>query len=184
MNRPELTGQRFGRLTVTALAFQYSENGRYWHCRCTCGKRVVQKECDLLGGRVHSCGCLRGKKKAKRKKWTKAYAIHGNTTHGDRRVDGEECRLYRIWSNMKARCNRKTHPAYKRYGGRGIKVCELWQESYIIFREWAYKSGYTEEMTIDRIDNDGDYEPENCQWLSKAEHSRKSNKTRKDYRKK
>ena len=167
----DLTGKRFGKLKVIGPAFQYGPDSWYWHCRCSCGKRIVEKGSVLERGKRKSCGCMRGGKK-KRKKWTPAYEVHGNTVHGDCRGGNE--RLYRIWCNMKARCNRENHPAYSRYGGRGVKICEDWSD-YVKFREWAFVSGYEDGMTIDRVDNDGDYCPENCQWLTKSQHSKKTN---------
>ena len=165
----DLTGQKFGKLTVLKPSFRYKQYGWYWLCQCNCGKKVVEKGCKLVGGSIQSCGCLR-KHRQKRN-----YVIHGNTVHGGRSQDGKESRLYRIWSNMKARCNRKSHPAYMRYGGRGIRICAEWMNDYTAFRDWAFRNGYTDEMTIDRMDIDGDYEPGNCQWLTKSEHARKTN---------
>lgn len=94
-------------------------------------------------------------------------------------IDGEKPSFYNIWQNMKARCLRKTHPKYKRYGGRGITVCSEWLDIKN-FAEWAKKNGWKEGMSIDRIDNDGNYCPENCRWVSVSENSRHKSTTKID----
>lgn len=86
-------------------------------------------------------------------------------------------RLYAIWRNMKCRCLHPQHPAYPRYGGRGIRICDEWLD-FAEFQRWALSSGYTDKMTIDRIDSGKGYEPGNCQWLTKSEHSQKTNSDR------
>lgn len=88
-------------------------------------------------------------------------------------------RLYRTWAGMKARCNNKFSSNFKYYGGRGIFVCQEWEADFTNFRNWALSHGYTDTLTIDRIKNDGNYEPSNCQWLTKSENTRKANLDRK-----
>ena len=151
----DLTGLRFGKLTVVGRA-ESAANGRIqWTCKCDCGNHTVCMAYNLLNGHTQSCGCL-----------------HENgtrTTHGMRRT-----RLYRIWSDMKSRCNNQNRPRYSDYGGRGIVVCEEWEQSFEAFSDWALANGYCDGLTIDRIDNDGDYRPENCRWITR--HDQGSNK--------
>jgi hypothetical protein len=95
-----------------------------------------------------------------------------NITHG-----GSKTRLYSIWKQMRIRCRCVTNPTYKYYGARGIGICEAW-EDFAAFREWALSHGYTDEMTIDRIDSDGDYCPENCRWIEASLNSKYKRNTK------
>jgi hypothetical protein len=113
---------------------------------------------------------------------TRAYKKHAarkEGKHGDTRGN-DRLRLYKIWAGMKNRCSRKSQCVpYKYYGSRGISVCPEWRTSYQAFRSWALANGYQENLVIDRKDNNGNYEPSNCQWITRSEHSRKSNADRK-----
>lgn len=156
----DLTGLRFGRLTVLKQAGRSKDRHILWECICDCGKTVVVQSNLLKGNHTKSCGC--GQKDAV-------------TKHGDCRVKSQS-RLYLVWRSMIARCEHPNRKEYVYYGGRGIKVCQEWKK-YITFKEWALANGYDEnadfgDCTIDRINVDGDYEPSNCRWVDMATQNR------------
>lgn len=144
----DLTGQRFGSLTVIERDFTKSTTA--WKCQCDCGNECVVFSANLTRGHTKSCGCLRLK--------------HGQYYQ----------KIYWVWSSMKKRCYNSNHPTFKNYGARGIKVCDEWKNSFQSFYEWAIKNGYESglkqgECTLDRIDVNGNYEPSNCRWVSMKE---------------
>lgn len=151
----DLTDKRFGRLTVINFSFNKSRKS-YWKCKCDCGNIKIVEEYKLKSGHTKSCGCL---SKENLKKLMKNSIKHNLT----------DTRIYRTWQNMKNRCYNKKVKSYKNYGGRGIKVCEEWKNNFMSFYNWAINNGYKEDLTIDRINNNGNYEPNNCRWITKEE---------------
>lgn len=168
----DLTGQKFGRLTVLREAEPYispkGHKSQRWFCRCDCGNEKVVMRGHLCDGATISCGCYHSSELTKR-----------NTKHGYANE-----KLYAIYRGIKCRCYNPHHGDYQRYGAKGVTMCEEWKNDYGVFREWAYASGYKEEVlpngrsqwTIDRIDVKGNYEPSNCRWITiQAQMNNKSN---------
>lgn len=157
--RNDLTGRKFGRLFVIGQAENsINRRGARWLCKCDCGNEIIARGDMLNSGDVKSCGCL-----SRDINMVRPHHITHGATRG-----GQWERLYVIWQDMKARCEKRYSTSYKNYGARGISVCEDWH-NFESFRSWAMNNGYTDELTIDRIDNDGDYEPSNCKWSTYKE---------------
>lgn len=151
----DMTGVDFNGCRVVRLAESNGKKAR-WECICFCGKPFEVLGTSIRNNNTKSCGCLRSKK-----------GKEINTTHG-----GSNTRLYHIWNNMKSRCLNPNNEAYNRYGGRGIKIQQSWIDNFSEFRKWSLNNGYSDELTIDRIDNDGNYEEGNCKWSNYYEQGR------------
>lgn len=154
IQRIPMVGKTFGLLTVLSFSHLNENRRAVWICRCGCGREHSAPGYSLRAGTIKSCGCWKNRRRT----------IHGACYS----------KLYSIWKEMRKRCHRPSNPHFERYGGRGISVCKEWYGSFLIFRDWALSHGYSEGLTIDRKDNDGNYEPSNCQWLTRPDHSRKT----------
>ena len=154
----DLTGNKYGLLTVVGLS-DTNTRKTYWVCQCDCGNMKTVRSDSLLCGAIKSCGCL--------KKAQDSVNLTKNHSH---KMSGT--RIYLEWQGMKGRCYNPHDPRYDRWGGRGISVCDEWRDSFESFYEWAMAHGYSDELTIDRIDNDGNYTPDNCRWASQKQQSR------------
>lgn len=161
MKRDNLVGEKFGRLTVKSSAGSDICGHSMWLCECECGNQVVIAGTNLKRGLTGSCGCRRIE-----------IATERLTTHG---MYGTP--LYICWSDMLQRCRDPNNKLYHRYGGRGIVVCDEWK-SFENFNRWAMDSGYMAGLTIDRINNDKGYYPENCRWVDRITQGNNTSKNR------
>lgn len=147
MNAIDLTDKKFGNLIVIKR-LNYSKLGHtyLWECKCDCGNTTIVRGTNLKSGHTISCGCKKGK------------IIHNKW----------RTRLYRIYANMKQRCNNPKNIWYKNYGARGITICDEWLNDFMNFYNWAQANGYKENLTLDRINVNGNYEPNNCRWADRV----------------
>lgn len=155
----QLSGQRFGRLLVGERIYPNQNGNTVWSCTCDCGNTKIVTAIQLRVGRTQSCGCLR------RDRTLEAVVTHGRS----------KTRVYEIWAGMIRRCEDASHKNYDRYGGRGIKVCERWRSN---FKDFLDDMGEPPQgHTIERKNNDGNYEPNNCKWASRKDQSRNTSKS-------
>lgn len=165
----DLTGQQFGRLTVIRIHDgRNTYNQILWFCECDCGNTINVLSYSLQNHRTKSCGCYRREVSSKNK--------GRSPTHGHKRR-GQRTLTYSVWTNMKARCYNPSNISYRNYGGRGIAVCERWRKSFENFlNDMGEKP--TVYYQIDRIDNEGNYEPDNCRWVTRIQNGRNTRHNR------
>ncbi len=161
----DITGQRFGLLTVKEFTGIGEHGGSYWLCKCDCGGTIITSSHSLIGGNTKSCGCLHIKQASELCK-------RRNTSHGHSKED-----LYFVWKTMRQRCNNPKQHDYKWYGAKGVKICPEWDD-YEKFREWALNHGYKKPLTIDRIDFDKGYSPDNCRFITIQEQQKNKSNTK------
>jgi hypothetical protein len=144
----DITGVKFGRLTALRRVGTTKQRSPIWECRCDCGKIATVSTNHLRNHRIVSCGCYSSEITSER-----------NYKHGETKT-----KLHNIWIHMRRRCNDKTHDKYQYYGGKGVSVCKEWQDDFLAFKSWAIENGYQDGLSIDRIDSNANYEPNNCRW--------------------
>lgn len=158
--RIDLVGQRFGRLTVVSDGERSNKNRLRWKCLCDCGNETTVQSEHLKDHSTTSCGCF-----------AREQVVKSKLTHGYTRV-GRKVRLFSIWNLMLSRCDiNSSYPRLKDYAGRGIGVCEEWLD-YETFAAWSNHNGYSDILSLDRINNDGNYEPDNCRWTTNKAQAR------------
>lgn len=154
MKLKDLTGKKFGQLTVLYKLHNYSKKRVHWLCACACGSLTEVRSDHLVNNKIISCGCNR----IKHSKY--------------------KTRLYKIYNHMITRCYNEHVPQYKYYGGRGIVVCDEWKDSFLVFYDWAINNGYQDNLSIDRINTNGEYGPSNCKWSTAKQQQRNRRNTK------
>lgn len=174
-----IEGQRFGRLVVINYHHSYGSR-RFFSCLCDCGKQVIVRGDQLTSGHTSSCGCFQKEtmqSNLKKGRVCKNKPRKEKPRHiPQKSLRQKYPRLYRIHQSMKSRCYYVKNKCYKYYGGRGISICDEWLESFNSFALWALSNGYDDSLTIDRIDVNSNYCPQNCRWITNAEQQKNKQK--------
>ena len=165
MNKQNLTVQKFGKLTVIKRVENDKHYHKKWLCKCDCGNYKEVLQSCLLSGSTKSCGCLR----LEINKTLKRNKKHGLSN----------TRLHKTWRGILDRITNPKNKQYSYYGGRGISICDEWKNDFKAFYDWAMSNGYADNLTIDRIDNNGNYEPSNCRWATYKIQNRNKNNIKK-----
>ena len=154
--QPIIQGQKFNRWTAIKQIGKNKRGRKTWLFQCDCGSQLISEPYYVTGGHTKSCGCLKNK-----------LISQSNKTHGQ-----TSSRLYGIWRGMKSRCYNAHTKDFSYYGAKGIKVCDEWKQSFEHFKDWAFANGYSDDLTLDRIDGMKDYCPTNCRWVDRKTQSR------------
>ena len=161
--REDITGNRYNSLVALNFSHKDSRRKTYWDFQCDCGNIKTLRKDQVKNGSIKSCGCL------KKKQDEINLNRNGTKPMYDDIGKLSDCTIYNRWKGMKRRCYDVHFKQYKDYGGRGISVCDEWLYNFRAFYDWAITHGFSEELEIDRIDNDGNYEPSNCRWVTHKE---------------
>ena len=170
MTYQDITGQRFGRLVAVSVSRAKGGRNGTFKALCDCGNQITVARARLQSGHVQSCGCY------KRDLSSSRMRQHGESKSAPPTLLGADGkRLYRIWCAMRRRCT-LDYPAHAQWFGKGITICAAWG-SFEAFRDWALGAGYAPSLSIDRVNNDGNYEPGNCRWATRIEQAQNTSRT-------
>lgn len=163
--RHDLSGRRFGRLVATRHHGSTPGGKPQWLCLCDCGKQHIVSANNLRRNSVRSCGCLAVESARRASSMRRSHGCTGTRLEG-------------IWKDMNARCYNPRSRFFRRYGGRGIGICKQWRQERAAFFAWALSNGYAPGLSIDRVNNDGDYAPDNCRWATAKEQANNTPRNR------
>lgn len=163
----DLLNQKFGKLTAKKFVGKNKQYDALWLCDCDCGNEKIVSAGKLQSGHTQSCGCFQ------RERTKEAHTKHSLYYNSE----GKRSKLYHVWGSMKERCFNKNSKSYPDYGGRGVTICDEWLD-YTNFHKWAIQNGYKEGLTIERDNNNLNYQPSNCRWIPKSDQSKNRSSVR------